>query len=194
MIAISGDGASWTNHVVDELHHYSGASYGNGTYVAVGIGGKIVTSSDGASWASRSSGTANHLYGVAYGDGTYVALGTNGTILQSGSLTPKTYTLTYKGNGSTGGTEPTDSHSYAQGETVTVLGNTGSLAKTGNTFAGWNTAANGSGTGYATGATFSMGAANVTLYAQWTAIPSGGNTGGGGGGNSGSGCRRHTPR
>ena len=44
----------------------------------------------------------------------------------------------------------------SSGATVTVLGNTGSLVKTGYTFAGWNTAANGSGTAYAPAATFTM--------------------------------------
>ncbi|MFD2874989.1 InlB B-repeat-containing protein [Paenibacillus rhizoplanae] len=82
-----------------------------------------------------------------------------------------TYTVTYNGNGSTGGTVPTDSNPYAQNATVTVLGNTGSLEKTGNTFTGWNTAADGTGAPYVANATFSMGAANVTLYAQWTVSP-----------------------
>ncbi len=41
--------------------------------------------------------------------------------------------------------------------------------KTGYTFAGWNTQANGLGTAYSPGDTFTMGAANITLYAQWTA-------------------------
>jgi hypothetical protein len=55
---------------------------------------------------------------------------------------------------------------YQQGATVTALGNTGSLVNTGYSLGGWNTAANGSGTSYAPGATFSI-SANVTLYAQW---------------------------
>ena len=38
----------------------------------------------------------------------------------------------------------------------------------GYTFAGWNTAANGSGTAYAAGATTSAITANTTFYAQWT--------------------------
>ena len=84
-----------------------------------------------------------------------------------------TYTVTYSGNVSTGGTVPVDSNSYTQGQTVTVLGNTGSLVKTGYTFASWNTAANGAGTSYAPSQTFSMGAANVTLYARWTPVASG---------------------
>jgi uncharacterized repeat protein (TIGR02543 family) len=77
------------------------------------------------------------------------------------------YTVTYDGNGSTGGSAPTDSGTYLENATVTVLGNTGSLVRTGYTFSGWNTASNGSGTDQAAGSTFTMGAANVTLYAKW---------------------------
>jgi len=81
------------------------------------------------------------------------------------------YTVIYNGNGSTGGTVPVDSSSpYEYGATVTVLGNTGTLVKTGYTFDGWNTAADGSGTFQAAGSTFNMGTANVTLYAQWIVI------------------------
>ncbi len=52
--------------------------------------------------------------------------------------------------------------------TVAVLGNTGALYKIGDSFVGWNTAANGSGMSYVGGDTFTMGSANITLYAQWT--------------------------
>ncbi|HBX24438.1 MAG TPA: hypothetical protein DEF34_12535, partial [Desulfotomaculum sp.] len=51
-----------------------------------------------------------------------------------------TYTVNYDGNSNTGGSPPTDSNAYYQGDTVTVLGNTGNLEKTGYTFTGWNTA------------------------------------------------------
>ena len=81
----------------------------------------------------------------------------------------QTYTLTYSGNGNTGGTAPVDgSNPYVGGATVTVLGNTGSLVKTGYTFAGWNTLADGTGTNYSPGNTFLMPAANTTLFAKWT--------------------------
>ena len=80
---------------------------------------------------------------------------------------PATYTVTYAGNGSTGGTVPTDGNDYTVGQTVTVLGNAGNLVKTGFAFAGWNTAADGSGVTYSQGQTFAMGAANVTLDAKW---------------------------
>ena len=52
--------------------------------------------------------------------------------------------------------------------TVAVLGNTGSLVKTGYTFAGWNTAVNSSGTFLSCGDTFAMGYSDLTLYAQWS--------------------------
>ena len=81
--------------------------------------------------------------------------------------TPSTYSVTYNGNSNTSGSVPTDPKAYHQGDTVTVLGNTGNLVKTGYTSMGWNTAANGSGTTYTQGQTFTMGTSNVTLYAVW---------------------------
>ena len=86
------------------------------------------------------------------------------------SVTPAAvYTVTYNGNSNTGGSAPSDSNFYQQGQLVTVLGNTGSLVRTSHSFAGWNTQASGSGTTYTQAQTFTMGAANVTLYAMWTA-------------------------
>ena len=83
--------------------------------------------------------------------------------------TDAAYSVTYSGNGSDGGSVPTDASSpYASGSTVTVLGNTGSLTKAGFTFSGWNTESNGTGTPYSAGATFTI-TANKTLHAQWTA-------------------------
>lgn len=86
-------------------------------------------------------------------------------------LTPATYTVTYNGNTNTGGNVPTDGSSpYTVGTTVTILGNTGTLARTGFTFSGWNTAADGSGTQYSPGNTFVINA-NAILYARWVAVP-----------------------
>lgn len=79
-----------------------------------------------------------------------------------------TYTVTYDGNGSTGGTVPVDGATYAPGATVTVATNSpGNLVKTGLVFTGWNTLASGLGTHYNVGASYTMGSANVTLYADW---------------------------
>jgi uncharacterized repeat protein (TIGR02543 family) len=86
------------------------------------------------------------------------------------------YAITYNANetqhqtGVTAGTVPSPT-SYASGTVVTVSANTGNLTRQGFTFAGWNTAANGSGTTYAAGSgTFSL-TTNLTLYAKWE-IPS----------------------
>ncbi|MDR1135967.1 MAG: glycoside hydrolase family 3 C-terminal domain-containing protein [Clostridiales Family XIII bacterium] len=75
------------------------------------------------------------------------------------------FTVTYNANEGTG--TVTDSTAYAAGATVTVKAVTG-ISRDGYTFASWNTAANGSGTTYLPGATFSI-SANTVLYAQWTA-------------------------
>ena len=77
-----------------------------------------------------------------------------------------TYTITYDDNGATSGSVPASPAEYEENQTVTVLGNVNSLAKTGYVWGGWNTAANGSGIDYSAGATFSA-SANVTLYARW---------------------------
>jgi uncharacterized repeat protein (TIGR02543 family) len=83
-------------------------------------------------------------------------------------VVPTTYTVTYNGNTNTGGAAPTDGSSpYNSGNSVTILGNSGSLTKSGvAVFAGWNTSADGSGTNYVGGDTFNI-TQNTTLYARW---------------------------
>ncbi|MTV49986.1 leucine-rich repeat protein [Heliobacillus mobilis] len=79
------------------------------------------------------------------------------------------YSVNYDGNGNTGGSVPSDSNGYMQGESATVLRNTRHLVKAGFTLDGWNTAADGRGTDYAPNATLTIGTASITLYAKWTA-------------------------
>lgn len=76
------------------------------------------------------------------------------------------FAVTYSSNGNTGGLVPTDDTSYTSGATVTVLGNTGILERTGYTFAGWNTAEDGTGISYVSSDTFNI-TANTTLHAKW---------------------------
>ena len=79
------------------------------------------------------------------------------------------YSVTYDGNCETSGTVPTDATKYTdENNTVTVLGNTGGLAKDHHTFGGWNTAADGTGTQYAAGETFTI-TESTRLYAKWNA-------------------------
>lgn len=73
------------------------------------------------------------------------------------------YSVTYDANGGVGSV--IDSKAYVANDKVTVLGGDG-LTKSGYTFSGWNTSADGGGTGYAAGDTFTI-TENTTLYAQW---------------------------
>jgi uncharacterized repeat protein (TIGR02543 family) len=70
-------------------------------------------------------------------------------------------TVTFDPNGGTGSMTNQSSCGAAN-----LTGN--AFTRTGYTFAGWNTAANGSGTAYANGASYPF-TASATLYAQWTA-------------------------
>jgi uncharacterized repeat protein (TIGR02543 family) len=84
------------------------------------------------------------------------------------TYTAATYTVTYNANGGTGAASPA-SQNKTHDINLTPLATQGTLARTGYTFAGWNTAANGTGTDYPAGAsgTYTANAA-VTLYAKWT--------------------------
>ena len=77
----------------------------------------------------------------------------------------------YNGNGNSSGSAPTDGNNYVNGQSATVLGNTGSLVKNGFSFNGWNTKPDGSGTAYAAGDNINLTLPNVTLYAQWNPAP-----------------------
>ena len=70
---------------------------------------------------------------------------------------------TYNGNGSDDGTAPADGNSYEEGDTLTVLANTGGLTKAGVLFKGWNTAPDASGAIRTAGTSFPMGGANELL-------------------------------
>jgi uncharacterized repeat protein (TIGR02543 family) len=138
----------------------------------------------GAAGVTGSSPTIQY----AYGDGRYAILmadfiadvdrvafrplvngGTNGIQVNAVQVlsVESSFTLTYSGNGNSAGNAPVDANSpYSSLAVVTVLGNTGGLAKAGQNFAGWNTAANGSGGAYVPSATFII-SSNTVLYAQW---------------------------
>lgn len=82
------------------------------------------------------------------------------------------FTITYLGNGNTGGVVPIDEGRYQSGAAVTVLANTGNLTKAGFSFAGWNIAATGGGAAIAPLTKLTMGCSNLMLYAQWSATAS----------------------
>ena len=134
------------------------------TVTVLGAGTLVKTGYTFDTWNTQADGL-----GTDYSPADTFTLGAADVTLYA-QWTINTYTVTYAGNGSTGGTAPVDGSSpYNYGATVTVLG-AGTLVKTGFTFDNWNTQANGLGTDYSPADTFTLGAADVTLYAQWTAL------------------------
>jgi uncharacterized repeat protein (TIGR02543 family) len=74
-------------------------------------------------------------------------------------------TVTYNSNSPTSGTVPASTSIPPGGGSLAT--NTGNLTKTGATFVGWGTLANGLGTFYAPGASY-PNTGNVTLFAQYS--------------------------
>jgi uncharacterized repeat protein (TIGR02543 family) len=116
-----------------------------------------------AGWNTAADGT-----GISYPVGSNITMPSSGNVDLYAQWIPAggPFTLTYDGNGATGGTVPPSS-SYSAGSPANVVGNTGSLTNTTSpVFNGWNTAANGSGTSYPVGSKITM-TTNTTLFAQW---------------------------
>ena len=93
--------------------------------------------------------------------GTYY-LGVQDAAGNLGTASIAAYSISYNANGGSGAPS---SHIKLYGSTATLSSTV--PTKTGYTFSGWNTNADGTGTSYAKGASYT-GNANVTLYAQWT--------------------------
>lgn len=76
------------------------------------------------------------------------------------------FRATFLGNGSTSGTPP---QQIMRGgiDTFLVPGNPGVLKRTGYTFAGWNSAANGKGTSFAANASKAFDGEDLNFYAKW---------------------------
>lgn len=120
-------------------------------------------------WYTNNNGT-----GTKFASGASMKPGSTQTLY---AWYVKTYTVTYDGNGSTGGEGvPVDSSSpYDTGSTVTALGNTGNLVRTDNgnehyTWAGWNTSNASDATNathYNAGEQLANISANTTFYAVW---------------------------
>ena len=107
-------------------------------------------------WNTKADGTGtSYSAGVAYSANADLALYAQWKAV---------YSITYNGNGNTGGS--TAKQTFESGSSVKISAN--GFTKTGNVFVGWNTKADGTGTSYAVGATYNT-KANLTLYAQWIA-------------------------
>jgi uncharacterized repeat protein (TIGR02543 family) len=167
--------AVWTPNVVYTIN-YSGNGNSSGSVPIPTIGSGLVTlaTNSGALVKSGSSfdgwNTAVDGSGTPYAVGTPYTLNANITLYAvwiGGGIT--NYTLTYNGNGFTSGTAPSPTVGLGS---VTLATNSGALGKSGSTFGGWNTVADGSGTPYAVGSNYTL-LADIMLYAVWhpSAIP-----------------------
>ncbi len=113
-------------------------------------------------WNTAEDGT-----GTDYTPGQQIEIETAGLTLYAKWQKPS-YSVTYDGNGHTSGQIPTQG-TYDAGSQVVVSANTGSLARIGYAFSGWNTAADGSGTSYNPGESLII-AADIKLYAVWQTL------------------------
>ena len=148
-----------------------GANGGEGTTspTAGVTDGTVAVASSGfsrAGWSFTGWNTAADGSGTGYavGDDFVLAVGTNVLFAQ---WSANAATLSYDANGGVG--DQMDPTAGVTGQPVTLTAN--AYTKAGYTFAGWNTAADGSGTGLAEGGTFTLPAGSTTLYAQWVSIP-----------------------
>jgi hypothetical protein len=87
----------------------------------------------------------------------------HGVLIFTGPPPLPTHTVTFAGNGGSGSMS-------AQVANVATNLTANTFTRAGYSFAGWNTAANGSGTAYADGASYPF-TADATLSAQWTVSP-----------------------
>lgn len=92
------------------------------------------------------------------------------TLSQNTTLSPvftaiSGYTVTYIGNGNTSGTVP--GVQMAETDATTTISGQDTLVKSGYGFSGWNTRADGSGTDYMEGSTYTSTSSNLVLYAQY---------------------------
>jgi uncharacterized repeat protein (TIGR02543 family) len=121
--------------------------------------------------ATRAGYTFNGWYTNGSFTGDAVAIITQGSVGARAfyaKLTENVYTVSYNGNGNTGGAMLDSTHTLAADQKIAANG----YLRTGYTFTGWNTLANGSGTPYAVSQSIKAlpGAASgaLELFAQWS--------------------------
>jgi len=110
-----------------------------------------------AGWATTSTGA------VAYADGASYTMGAANVTLYA-KWTVASFSITFDKNDAAA-TGTMAAQSIASGASVPLT--TNGFSKSGWNFAGWATTSTGA-VAYANGASYTMGTANVTLYAKWT--------------------------
>ena len=180
-LVITGAGFSntYTASTIPALTTSSTIDLGRTSAVGITFTATLANTDSGQSIGYNWNGTASGTVGPD-ASSPVLALAATGTLntltitVTSSSGSSETYTVTmtrayclhYDANGATGGAAPADGF-YLSTDTVTVSANTGSLVRTGYSFDGWNTAADGSGVSYSANDTLPSMTALLTLYAQW---------------------------
>ena len=150
--------------------------YINGVLKRTGTGyagNSLNCSADGRTWIGNGQDAPAYSFGGNIGSVlAYTNILSAADILTnyeatSGTFYPPTYTMTYNANGATSGSVPANGSFVSGGAATTVSTNSGTLSRTGYSFSGWNSSADGTGTSYAAGSGTYSSNANITLYAKW---------------------------
>lgn len=115
--------------------------------------GKEFTGGGGGGAGAPSSGSLQSIGGT----------GGSGVVVIRYEISP--YTISFNANGADGGSAP-DNQSKTHGSALTLATNSRNLVREGFVFGGWNTQANGLGTTYPAGGTFTENATRE-LFALW---------------------------
>jgi uncharacterized repeat protein (TIGR02543 family) len=120
-----------------------------------------ITSAPG-SFENIADGVTYRVSLTASGDGNYANSNESAKVSVT---TIASYVISYNANSATGGSAP-GNQTKTFDVPLTLATNSGTLVRTGYTFAGWNTASDREGTNYAVGSTYTTNAP-VQLFARW---------------------------
>ena len=77
----------WVSRTSSSVDQWSSIAYGNGTYVAVGYDGGVMTSTNGISWTTGNTGIANRSWSsITYGEGIFVAIAWGDEIISTAGI------------------------------------------------------------------------------------------------------------
>ena len=118
-------------------------------------------------WSTNPNATTDNYTSLsqieeAFGNGLS---GSSGDTVTLYAIYQKNYTIHYVANGAIGSTTMGDQVVTTSGNDVTLWAS--NFQRPGYGFAGWNTAADGSGTNYGPNQTITMASSELTLYAKW---------------------------
>jgi len=109
------------------------------------------------------TGWKSSLTNQIYQPGAWFGENATGTITLTAQWNINQYSITYNGNGNTGGN--TNSQTANYGTAINIQNN--GFVKTNYDFVKWNTQSDGNGTNYYPGNSYTLGASNLNLYAIW---------------------------